>query len=84
MHAQLLTPSHAALGRAARVLRARHQLSQEAVEHRGGPHRNYVGAVERAETNPTYSTLVRLAAGLGVPLSALILLAEQIAEAEGI
>jgi len=84
MHAQPLFPSHAALGRAVRVIRARDRITQEAVDLRGGPSRNHVGAIERAEANPTYSTLVRLAAGLGVPLSTLILIAEQIAESEGI
>jgi transcriptional regulator with XRE-family HTH domain len=35
-------------------------------------HRNYVGAIERGEVNPTYETLLRLADGLGVPLHKLV------------
>lgn len=81
MHVQI-SPSPAALGHAIRVLRARQRLSQEEVGFRGDLHRNYVGAIERAEGNPTYSTLLRLSTGLETPLSALIALAEQL-DAEG-
>jgi transcriptional regulator with XRE-family HTH domain len=35
-------------------------------------HRNYIGAIERGEINPTFRVLLKLAAGLGIPLSALI------------
>lgn len=35
-------------------------------------HRNYIGAIERGEINPTYETLVRLADGLDIPLHTLV------------
>jgi transcriptional regulator with XRE-family HTH domain len=39
-------------------------------------HRNYVGAIERGEINPTLRVLLKLARGLGVPLSELLADAE--------
>ncbi|MDW5595115.1 helix-turn-helix transcriptional regulator [Conexibacter stalactiti] len=35
-------------------------------------HRNYVGAIERGEINPTFQTLLAVAAGLGLPLSEIV------------
>lgn len=35
-------------------------------------HRNYVGAIERGEINPTYETLLKLSYGLDIPLADLI------------
>jgi transcriptional regulator with XRE-family HTH domain len=32
-------------------------------------HRNYVGAIERGEINPTFLTLLRLTSGIEIPLS---------------
>lgn len=69
-------PELVALGAAARFLRARYACSQERLGLNAGLHRNYVGAIERAEVNPTYLTLRRLASGLDVPLSELVLHAE--------
>jgi len=47
-------------------------------------HRNYVGAIERGEINPTYETLLRLASGLGLPLYELVELAETTSEVEAV
>jgi len=58
-------------GRAVRTLRARVVISQEELGHRGRLHRNYVGAIERGEINPTLKTMLRLAHGLEVRLSTL-------------
>lgn len=69
-----ISPEHRALGRAVRELRARRGLSQEELGHRSSLHRNYVGAIERAEINPTFTTLPRLVRGLEVPLSVLVVL----------
>jgi transcriptional regulator with XRE-family HTH domain len=64
--------AHCTLGRAVRELRARFGLSQEALAFKSGIHRNYVGAIERGEINPTFRTLLRLVDGLGVPLPEVI------------
>jgi len=39
-------------------------ISQEELGHRCGLHRNYIGYLERGETNPTVLTLLALAEGL--------------------
>jgi transcriptional regulator with XRE-family HTH domain len=66
------TPELHALGRATRYLRARRELTQERLGQRAGLHRNYVGAIERGEINPTFRVLLKLSHGLDVPLSKLI------------
>lgn len=70
-------PNLIALGAAIRELRARRGLSQEWLGIRSGLHRNYVGALERGEINPTFRTLVRLMAGLMLPISELVRLYER-------
>ena len=74
---RVMSPHHAALGAAVRETRARRGLSQEGVGLASGLHRNYVGAVERGENNPTFKTLLILATGLGIALSELVLLYER-------
>jgi transcriptional regulator with XRE-family HTH domain len=61
---------HTALGRAVRIMRATRGLSQEELGHRADLHRNYIGAIERGEINPTF--LLKLERGLATPLSELI------------
>lgn len=68
---------HERLGRAVRELRVRRGLSQELLGYRSGLHRNYVGAIERGEINPTFRVLLKLARGLGFPLSEIIVLWEE-------
>lgn len=70
------SPDHVLLGRALREFRARHGLSQESFGFRAGMHRNYVGAIERGEVNPTFKILLKLARGVDAPLSDLIRLYE--------
>jgi transcriptional regulator with XRE-family HTH domain len=67
---------HDAFGDAIRVTRTRRRLSQEALGLRAGMHRNYVGAVERGEVNPTLRIMMKLASGLDLALSELLALAE--------
>lgn len=69
-------PAFIALGRAVRETRARRCLSQEALGQRSDLHRNYVGAIERGEINPTLRILRNLADGLDITVSELITLAE--------
>jgi transcriptional regulator with XRE-family HTH domain len=71
------SPDHVILGRAVREIRARFALSQERVGQAAGLHRNYVGAIERGETNPTFKALLKLSTGLTVPLSDVIRLYEE-------
>ncbi len=63
---------HQALGRAVRWARARRGLSQEELGFRSRLHRNYVGAIERGEINPTYKVLLKLGRGLCMPPSKLL------------
>jgi transcriptional regulator with XRE-family HTH domain len=73
-------PRHAhaiSFGAAIRELRACRELSQEELGFRAKLHRNYVGALERGEINPTFKTLRALADGLDVELSSLIRLYEE-------
>jgi transcriptional regulator with XRE-family HTH domain len=67
---------HLILGRADREARARFDLSQERVGLTGGLHRNYIGAIERGEINPTFKVLLKLSTGLTVPLSEVVRLYE--------
>jgi transcriptional regulator with XRE-family HTH domain len=66
------SPQHSALGRTVRVLRTMRGLSQEELGYRADLHRNYVGAIERGEINPTFRVLLKLECGLGIPLSELM------------
>jgi transcriptional regulator with XRE-family HTH domain len=66
------SPEHDALGRTVRFLRAKAGWSQEELGFRARLHRNYIGAIERGEINPTFAVLLRLTGGLGLPLSELL------------
>jgi len=55
------------------------RLSQEALGREALLHRNYVGALERGEINPTLRTLCQVAHALRTPTSDLLVLAERIA-----
>lgn len=68
---------HDALGEVVRLERARRRMSQETLGFRADLHRNYVGALERGEINPTFRVLLKFARGLGVPLSYLMSEAER-------
>jgi transcriptional regulator with XRE-family HTH domain len=65
------------LGRAVRSLRAEQAMSQERLGLCSGLHRNYVGAIERGEINPTFRVLLQLSDGLERPLSDIIVRYEQ-------
>ena len=72
-----ISVAHCSLGTAVRQLRVVRHISQETLGTRAGLHRNYVGAIERGEINPTFLTLLRLASGIEIPLSGLIVLTEE-------
>ncbi len=58
-----------ALGRAIRCARRDRELSQEAVARAAGVHTNQVGRLERGAADVYTSTMLRIVAGIGVPLA---------------
>lgn len=71
----------AALGHAVKQRREEIGLTQEAVSLRAELHQRWISNVETGMRNPSYGSLRRLAAGLGLSASELIARAERI-EAE--
>lgn len=65
------------LGRVIRRLRLADGYSQESFADAIGVHRNYMGTVERGETNITLDSLEKIARGLGVSVIALMREAEK-------
>ena len=66
-HMPAQSANTAAFGRAVRQLRVeRTSLSQEALAHRCGMDRSYVGGIERGERNVALENILKLADGLGV------------------
>ena len=55
-----------------RLLRVMRGWSQEALALEAGLERSYVGAVERAERNPTLASMEKLAGALGVSVRELL------------
>ncbi|HET7121120.1 MAG TPA: helix-turn-helix transcriptional regulator [Solirubrobacterales bacterium] len=72
------SPEHAALGEAVRRLRTEAGLSQEQLAERAATDLTQVGGVERGVRNPSYTTLVRLAAALEVSVGQLATLADEL------
>ena len=60
------------LGLALAKARKAQGLTQEGLSERSGLHRTYVGAVERGERNPSFTSLLLLSRGLGIPLWELV------------
>jgi transcriptional regulator with XRE-family HTH domain len=73
LHAVPLVPQ----ARAIRELRVVRWLSQEELGFQARLHRNYVGAVERGETNLTFRSLLAFTAGLDVSLAELVAIYER-------
>lgn len=61
-------PARVLFGLALRRAREQCQLSQEALGHKAGLHRTYIGQVERGERNISIDNLEHLAHAVGVPL----------------
>lgn len=76
--AQPRSPEHAALGAAIQRLREAAGLSQEGLADTSGIHPTHIGGLERGVRNPSYATLVRVAAALHTRVSDLVLLADEI------
>lgn len=72
-------PDHAALGQAIELYIAENQdMSQESVADDGGLTVKQVGALVRGQSNPTYTTLLRLSKGLHVRLGELMTRTDQL------
>jgi len=65
------TPDIAALGRAVRAIREEHGINQVQLAAKTGFTQSWISHVERGNRNPSWSNIVRLAAGLGVSVAAL-------------
>ena len=72
------SPEHAALGEAVRRLRTEAKMSQEQLAERAGTDLTQVGGVERGVRNPSYTTLLRLAAALDTSVGELATLADRL------
>jgi transcriptional regulator with XRE-family HTH domain len=72
------SPEHAALGEAIRRLRLEAKLSQEQLAERAGTDLTQIGGIERGVRNPSYTTLVRLAAALETTVGELARLADEL------
>jgi len=66
------------LGRAIRRLRTERGLSQEELGLRAGIHPTWVSHLESGRNNPAWGSVRRLAEALGVTLSELAALAEEL------
>jgi transcriptional regulator with XRE-family HTH domain len=60
------------LGRTIRRLRKQRGLSQELLAERARMHLNHVSSIERGERNPGFLSLLKIARGLDVPVTELL------------
>ncbi len=74
------SPEHAALGEAVRRLRLEAAMSQETLAEAAGTDLTQVGGIERGIRNPSYTTLLRLAAALDSSVGELTTLADRLRE----
>jgi transcriptional regulator with XRE-family HTH domain len=72
------TPRLGALGQAIERSRRVGGLSQRELSERSGLHTTQISGLERGTRNPTYESLVELAAGLGVSVGELAVSADEI------
>lgn len=65
-------PALAAFGAAVRAALASRGMAQEALAHRCGIDRSYVGAIERGEQNPGLLHVIKIAEALDVSVEVLM------------
>lgn len=76
----IIEPVSFAIEKLGKVIRSKREslgLSQESLAALSNLNRNYIGEAERGEVNISFVTLEKIAGGLGIKLSELILLYEQ-------
>ncbi|HEV7944023.1 MAG TPA: helix-turn-helix transcriptional regulator [Solirubrobacteraceae bacterium] len=73
-------PDQAALGHAVLAIRTEKGISQVQLAEASGFRQSWISNVEHGRRNPSWSNVVRLAAGLGVRTSALVKRAEALAD----
>ena len=78
-----MEPTQAQLGAVIRRLRAERRQSVEGLAAAAGIHWTYLSGIERGRRNPTWKVLRGIAHSLGVEISELARLAEELADGEG-
>jgi HTH-type transcriptional regulator, competence development regulator len=73
-------PDQPALGIAVKAIREEKKITQVALSHATGFRQSWVSDVENGRRHPSFSSVVRLAAGLGVKTSTLVRRAENLAD----
>jgi DNA-binding XRE family transcriptional regulator len=76
---QALTP-HRGLGKAIRSLREEAGMTQATLAERAGISASWISRVEHGQVDPTWATIVQIAAGLGVSMVSLAELTEDFEE----
>ena len=62
------------LGKIVRAKRIQQNLTQSELSVRANVDRNYIGMLERGERNPSYLSLLKIASGLNISVSELLIL----------
>ncbi len=75
----MTAPDQPALGVAVKAIRTEKNISQVALSKATGFRQSWVSEVEHGRHNPSFASVVRLAAGLGVRTSTLVRRAERLA-----
>lgn len=73
-------PDPHALGQAVQAIRGERGMSQVQLAEATGFRQSWISDIEHGRRNPSWSSVVRLAAGLGVATSALVKRAEALAD----
>jgi transcriptional regulator with XRE-family HTH domain len=76
----MLDPDQPALGIAVKAIREQKKVTQVALSQATGFRQRWVSDVENGRRHPSFSNVVRLAAGLGVKTSTLVRRAENLAD----